>query len=122
MTYGGVTFAIAKGGHAPSKARPYPYDETAVRLAAYAETGQFEKAVEPLHKAITLEPNNAGAHANLAWAYAGQQQWTLAVQEAEKATALDATNPYAFATLGWALKETGQNERAMTALIIGRCP
>jgi hypothetical protein len=40
-----VTFAIAKGGHAPSKARPYPYDETAVRLAAYAETGQDDGSV-----------------------------------------------------------------------------
>lgn len=41
----GVTFAIAKGGHTPSKARPYPYDETAVRLAAYAETVQDDGSV-----------------------------------------------------------------------------
>jgi hypothetical protein len=33
-----ITYRISSGDEPPTRARPYPYDENAVRLAAYAET------------------------------------------------------------------------------------
>ncbi len=33
-----ISYRISTGGEVPTRARPYPYDESAVRLAAYAET------------------------------------------------------------------------------------
>jgi len=33
-----ITYRISTGGETPTRAKPYPYDEQAVRLAAYAET------------------------------------------------------------------------------------
>jgi hypothetical protein len=33
-----ITYRISTGGEPPTRAKPYPYDEEAVRLAAYAET------------------------------------------------------------------------------------
>lgn len=33
-----ISYRISTGGEVPTRARPYPFDESAVRLAAYAET------------------------------------------------------------------------------------
>lgn len=40
-----VTFSLSNGGHTPTKARPYPFNEAAVRLAAYTETGQDDGSI-----------------------------------------------------------------------------
>jgi regulator of protease activity HflC (stomatin/prohibitin superfamily) len=41
-----VTFQIGTGGQRPTSEKPYPYDEQAVRLAAYAETNRGEGTVD----------------------------------------------------------------------------
>lgn len=72
---------------------------------AYINSGAAGKAIEPLQKAIALNPESAIAHSNLGFAYTIIQQYKNGIKFGEKAVQLDTTFQLAKNNLNWALTE-----------------
>ncbi len=72
---------------------------------AYINTGAAGKAIEPLNKAIELNPKSALAYSNLGFAYTIIQQYKKGIEFGQKAVQLDSTFQLAKNNLNWALTE-----------------
>ncbi|MES2397210.1 MAG: tetratricopeptide repeat protein [Bacteroidota bacterium] len=72
---------------------------------AYINSGAAGKAIEPLKKAIELNPESAVAYSNLGFAYTILQNFKKGVEFGEKAVQLDSTFQLAKNNLNWALTE-----------------
>jgi tetratricopeptide (TPR) repeat protein len=72
---------------------------------AYINTGMAGKAIEPLKKAIELNPASAPAYSNLGFAYTLVQQYKEGIAYGEKAVQLDSTFQLAKNNLNWAKNE-----------------
>lgn len=97
--------------------KDHPAD-TRVRmyLANYKLVSRQNKAaIEQLQAVVKLEPQNALAVNNLAWAL-GEEKDPRALQYAEQAYKLAPENPAVLDTLGWMLAEKGDAARGLTLL------
>jgi len=72
---------------------------------AYLNTGMAGKAIEPLNKAIALNPKSAVAYSNLGFAYTILQQYTKGIEFGEKAVGIDSSFQLAKNNLKWAKDE-----------------
>lgn len=72
---------------------------------AYINTGAAWKAIEPLNKAIALNPKSAVAYSNLGFAYTVLQQYTKGIEYGEKAVEIDSSFQLAKNNLKWAKDE-----------------
>lgn len=72
---------------------------------AYINSGMAGKAIEPLTKAIELNPESAVAYSNLGFAYTIIQQYKKGIEFGQKAVQLDTTFQLAKNNLNWALTE-----------------
>ncbi|MDP1744465.1 MAG: tetratricopeptide repeat protein [Bacteroidota bacterium] len=72
---------------------------------AYINSGMAGKAIEPLKKAIELNPESAIAYSNLGFAYTIIQQYKKGIEFGQKAVQLDSTFQLAKDNLNWALTE-----------------
>lgn len=72
---------------------------------AYINSGMAGKAIEPLKKAIELNPESAIAYSNLGFAYTIIQQYKKGIEFGQKAVQLDSTFQLAKNNLNWALTE-----------------
>ncbi|MES2287015.1 MAG: tetratricopeptide repeat protein [Bacteroidota bacterium] len=72
---------------------------------AYINSGVAGKAIEPLKKAIELNPESAIAYSNLGFAYTIIQQYKKGIEFGQKAVQLDSTFQLAKNNLNWALTE-----------------
>lgn len=72
---------------------------------AYINSGTPGKAIEPLRKALELNPNSSIALSNLGFAYSCIQQYKEGIYYGEKAVALDTTFQLAKNNLTWAKNE-----------------
>ncbi len=82
-----------------------------------AANGQLAKAVEILHNAITLAPDNAEYHAELGKHLLAIREPEQALAAAEKASSLSPTQPTTLNTLGTLLSHCGEHERALSCFI-----
>lgn len=72
---------------------------------AYINSGMAGKAIEPLNKAIELNPKSATAYSNLGFAYSCIQQYKKGIEFGEKAVQLDTAFQLAKNNLNWARTE-----------------
>lgn len=72
---------------------------------AYINSGMAGKAIEPLKKAIELNPESAIAYSNLGFAYTVLQQYKKGIEFGQKAVQLDSSFQLAKNNLNWALTE-----------------
>ena len=72
---------------------------------AYINTGAAGKAIEPLNKAIALNPKSAVAFSNLGFAYTIIGQYKQGIEAGEKAVQFDSTFLLAKNNLNWARTE-----------------
>lgn len=83
---------------------------------AYINSGMAGKAIEPLNKAIALNPKSAVAYSNLGFAYTCMQQFQKGIEFGEKAVQLDSTFQLAKNNLNWARTEQKKLLDAITEL------
>jgi protein O-GlcNAc transferase len=90
-------------------------DPTALSLRANIQlsTGRPAEAIEPLNRAIELEPNSAQAHTNLGQALARVGRVGEAVQSFRAALQIDPGYAVAHVNLAIALEQLGRLEEAM---------
>ncbi|MDO9187857.1 MAG: tetratricopeptide repeat protein [Bacteroidia bacterium] len=87
---------------------------------AYINSGMAGKAIEPLKKAIELNPESAIAYSNLGFAYTIIQQYKKGIEFGQKAVQLDSTFQLAKNNLNWALTE--QNKLLQSIAEIEKTP
>ena len=75
----------------------------------------YKGAVAPLQAALKVNPQNAAALNNLAWAYF-QSNDARALATAEQAFTLSGQNPAVMDTLGWILVQKGETARGVDIL------
>lgn len=83
---------------------------------AYINSGAAGKAIEPLNKAIALNPESAIAYSNLGFAYTVIQQYKKGIEFGQKAVQLDSTFQLAKNNLNWALTEQNKLLQAIAEL------
>jgi tetratricopeptide (TPR) repeat protein len=80
---------------------------------AYSSTGHFDEAIAAIKEAISLEPNNAGAHAALARVYwIGLGMVEEGITELEHAIALNPQGGYAYLQLSLLYTLMGKYDQA----------
>jgi len=79
---------------------------------ASLSAGDFESAVSAFREALTLAPNSAANHVNLAYALQETRAPTEALSHLQRAVALDATSFDAHYMLGIALEREGEHAAA----------
>jgi tetratricopeptide (TPR) repeat protein len=83
--------------------------------AIYTETGQYEKALEPLNKSIAIRPTYAG-YVNLGAAYFGLNRFAEAATAYEEASKLDPQQYVIWGNLGDALFYGGKKDQSKAPL------
>jgi putative PEP-CTERM system TPR-repeat lipoprotein len=81
----------------------------------YLAKRQFKQAISSLERTLKVNPRNAAALNNLAWAYQ-QENDPRALATAEQAYKLAAQNPAIMDTLGWILVQKGDTARGLDVL------
>ena len=113
-----------------SKINPQAYDEyLQAQFFLHQETGQKDKAIPHLERAIQLDPHFAGAYAAMgqAWAYEGiwgaprpagmaQEIYATALAYSQKAVNLDHVSSEAYASLGHSLMQNHRWNEGEAAL------
>lgn len=82
----------------------------------YINNGMAGKSIEPLLKAIELEPKAASAFNNLGFAYTIIQQYKKGIEYCSKAVEIDSTFQLAKNNLNWAKSELQKIEKAIAEL------
>jgi Flp pilus assembly protein TadD len=77
------------------------------------QNNEMAEAIQVWHKALEMDPDNAGAHFSLAMALTGNNQEREAVEEYRKACELDTHQSGWFAHLGASLGQTGDLDGAV---------
>jgi tetratricopeptide (TPR) repeat protein len=106
-----VTIDVA-GYENAAKANPN-YDNLINLSNAYINTNNAGKSIDPLLKAIELNPNSAIAYNNLGVAYTMVQQYNKGIEYCMKSLQIDSTFQLAKNNLKWA---TSERDNIMTAL------
>ena len=83
---------------------------------AVSLSGNADKAIEILKKAIEIDPNFARAHLRLGRAYEQKQLYRAAISEFEQAVKLSDGEPCYKGSLGHAYAISGQTDRARLLL------
>ncbi|MEX5745743.1 XrtA/PEP-CTERM system TPR-repeat protein PrsT [Massilia sp. X63] len=110
-----------KEGEAQARLAKYqaanPKDQMVGLLVAdgYLAKRQFKQAITSLESIVKVNPSNAAALNNLAWAYQ-QEKDARALPTAEQAYKLAGQNPAIMDTLGWILVEKGDTARGLDLL------
>jgi putative PEP-CTERM system TPR-repeat lipoprotein len=110
-----------KEGEAQARLAKYqaanPKDQLVGMLVAdsYLAKRDFKQAIGSLESIIKVNPSNAAALNNLAWAYQ-QEKDARALATAEQAYKLAGQNPAIMDTLGWILVEKGDTARGLDLL------
>jgi tetratricopeptide (TPR) repeat protein len=79
---------------------------------AYVRSGDDEKAIEALSRAVLLEPNASGPYILLGKVMLNQQNYLLAALYLERARSMDPNNYMAHSLLGQAYRRTGRAAEA----------
>jgi len=82
--------------------------------ATYNDMGQYEKAIEPLKKSISIRPSYAG-YVNLGVAYAGLNRFADEAAAYEEAIKLDPREFITWGNLGEGRYYNGEKEQALVA-------
>jgi tetratricopeptide (TPR) repeat protein len=77
------------------------------------QRGEFDRALEPLKRAIVLRPGVPGFHLTLAETFRNLRQWARAIGSCRLALKLNPDYPEALCTLGLALQATGRPAEAV---------
>ncbi len=80
---------------------------------SYAQSGQYEKAIESFSKVIILDNNNAEAYNNRSIAYIKLKQYANAIQDSSKAIALKPDCAAAYRNRAIAYGKSGEHEKAI---------
>jgi lipoprotein NlpI len=108
----GCTAMIRSGRETPQNLTAAFYN----RGRAYANKGQYERAIEDLDQAIRLNPNVAQAFSTRGAAYANKGQYDRAIQDYDQAIRLNPNFAVAFSNRGDAYRAKGDNDRAIADL------
>lgn len=94
-----------------------PDDVSALKQAALASvnTGDRQHAIELLHRAAALEPENADVHAHLAHVYAGDERWEEARDTITAAIDLNDRDEDFYHQLGEYHSALGDSDAALSA-------
>ena len=94
-----------------------PDDVKALSQAAGAasNSGDRQRAIELLHRAAALKPDNAHIHSGLARVYADEKRWEEARDSAKIAIELDGNDGEIYRQLGEYCRELGDMESAILA-------
>ena len=84
------------------------------RGSAYGEKGHYDRAIEDFNKAISINPNYAGAYNNRGNAYYKKGQYDRAIEDYNKAIALDPNDALAYTNRGAAYALKGVMGRAIS--------
>ena len=98
-----------------TKRFPRNYEANEALGSLYAESGDFSRALPLLQQAVTLEPGQGIAHANLGAAYLQLKRNTEAVRQLQIAAKLDIGNAETQSNLGQALLSINQPTAAAEA-------
>jgi tetratricopeptide (TPR) repeat protein len=79
----------------------------------YYQGGEYEKAIEPLKKALAHHPYDADAHYTLGNAYDKLKRYTEAAKEFEELTRIEPKNDSVYYNLGNAYSNQQKNEQAV---------
>lgn len=93
-----------------SKEEPRYWTEKGGLYLAY---GNIDAAVEHFEKALALDPENAGAHCNLALAYAENRNFEKALDAMDRALSLEPENSRYLHARGWIRVQSGQRQKGM---------
>lgn len=93
-----------------SKDEPRYWTEKGGLYLAY---GNIDAAVQHFEKAVALDPENAGAHCNLALAYAENRKFERALDAMDHALSLEPENARYLHARGWIRVQTGQRQKGM---------
>lgn len=110
-----------KEGEAQARLAKYhaanPKDQVVSLLIAdnYLAKRQYKQAISSLESTVKVNPSNAVALNNLAWAYQ-QEKDPRALATAEQAFKIAGDNPAVMDTLGWVLVENGNTARGVEVL------
>jgi len=91
---------------------------------AYAELGQYEKAISEFQAALNVDPAFVKADYNLALAYAHAKRTGDAVSVLKRLLAADPQNTQLLSALGWAYHLSGKDEESLVQykLVISLSP
>lgn len=89
-------------------------DAYRLRADAYAEIGEYDKAIEDYTTGIPIDPENPGLYNGRAWTYAHylKKEFDRAVEDANMAIELKPEEGNYYDTRGWAYFGKGDYERA----------
>lgn len=93
-----------------SKNEPRYWTEKGGLYLAY---GNIDAAVQHFEKAVALDPENAGAHCNLALAYAENRKFEKALEAMDHALSLEPENGRYLHARGWIRVQNGQRQKGM---------
>ncbi len=96
----------------------FPVDVVAARNLvglALAQQGKLDLAIAELHTALSLDPENADLHGNLAFFFLQQRQFERAREHYQGYLKHRQGNAFIFTGLGTALAELGRSEEAIQA-------
>ncbi|MBS0014554.1 MAG: tetratricopeptide repeat protein [Desulfobacterales bacterium] len=93
-----------------SKDEPRYWTEKGGLYLAY---GNIDAAVAHFEKAVVLDPENAGAHCNLALAYAENRNFEKALDAMGQALSLEPQNGRYLHARGWIRVQTGQRQKGI---------
>ncbi|MCF8027666.1 MAG: tetratricopeptide repeat protein [Desulfobacteraceae bacterium] len=101
----------SKTGHQRfSKDEPRYWTEKGGLYLAY---GNIDAAVKHFEKAVALDPDNAGAHCNLALAYAENRKFEKALEAMDHALSLEPENGRYLHARGWIRVQNGQRQKGI---------
>jgi tetratricopeptide (TPR) repeat protein len=96
------------------------YDNLVNLANAYINNNMPVKGIDPLNKAIAINPNKAIAYSNLGVAYTMLQQYRKGIEACSKALAIDSTFQLAKNNMKWAMDEQKKLKDAAEAM--GKTP
>lgn len=106
------TFTAASTPTAPQAAPSSPAEQHNQKGRELFDAGNVEGAIEEFQAAISVDPNNASYHCNLAIAYDEDQQDDEAKAEYEEALRLDPNDLQTLLCLGYMYNENDDTEMA----------
>jgi ankyrin repeat protein/cytochrome c-type biogenesis protein CcmH/NrfG len=84
------------------------------RGCAYADKGDYDRAISDFDKALELDPNYAFAYSNRGYAYADKGDYDRAISDLDKALELDPRYAEAYLNRGLACYRKGSYDRAIS--------
>ncbi len=112
LIFVGLVEAAIVSSSLETKVENYYYNKGVELL----ESGNYKEGINALNQAIQLDPNNADAWNNKAWAYNQMKEYEKSIESSEHAIQLNPNDADSYFNKGGALIGLGRNEEAIIAL------